>query len=112
VNVIYHITKRDDWQNAMPSGTYRGDTLDTEGFIHCSTADQVVRTANKYYRGESGLVLFHIDPERVNAEVKYEASPSDSNDKFPHIYGPLNMDAIVRIVDFPPGTDGTFQMPE
>ena len=65
LNLIYHITSRDAWQQAQAAGTYRGDTLATEGFIHTSTSAQVARTANRFYHGRAGLVLLAIDPARL-----------------------------------------------
>ncbi|HTL87815.1 MAG TPA: DUF952 domain-containing protein [Leptolyngbya sp.] len=104
--MILHITQRD---RVPESGTYRADSLGTEGFIHCSTADQLVRTANKFYRGQSSLVVLVIDPDRVEPEVKYEAV--EGVGIFPHIYGELNVDAIVQMIDFPPSADGSFALP-
>ena len=104
--MILHITERD---RVPASGFYRTESLDTEGFIHCSTADQIVRTANKFYRGKSSLVLLVIDPDRVQAEVKYEAV--EGVGIFPHIYGELNVDAIVQMIDFPSNPDGSFALP-
>ena len=107
--LIMHITRRDDWERAKSARLYRGDTLDSEGFIHCSTEDQVVAVANTAFRGQRDLVLLCIDPERVGADIRFEGSPDDES--FPHIYGPLNLDAIVNVLEFTPGKDGTFQLP-
>lgn len=104
--MILHIVERD---RIPKSGFYRTDSLGTEGFIHCSTADQVVWAANKFYRGKPSLALLVIDPDRVEAEVKYEAV--EGVGIFPHIYGELNVDAIVQIVDFPVNADGSFTLP-
>lgn len=104
--MILHITER---ERVPRSGDYRADSLDTEGFIHCSTSDQVVWVANKFYRGKSGLVLLVIEVDRVHAEVKYE--PVEGVGDFPHIYGALNADAIVNVIDFPPNSDGSFNLP-
>lgn len=104
--IIYHITRRVDWQRARTEGQYRGDALASEGFIHCSTREQVLRVANKFYVGRSGLALLTIDEGRLKAEVRYEAAPD--GEVFPHIYGPLNLDAVVRAQAFEPGEDGKF----
>lgn len=108
--MILHITERSHATAAQQSGTYRADSLDTEGFIHCSTPDQVVWVANQFYRGQSGLVLLVIDVDRVQADVKYELVEGVGN--FPHIYGELDADAIVDVIDFPPNSDGSFTLPD
>ena len=69
---IFHITKRDKWEKAKREGSYEAPSLASEGFIHCSTSDQVVRTANRLFRGQMGLVLLKIDTVQVGAEIKYE----------------------------------------
>lgn len=111
---IYHITQREAWEPARSVGEYRGDTLDTQGFIHCSTPGQVVGVANSYYPGRHGLVLLCIDPDKLRAELRYEApdGPAVAGESlFPHIYGPLNIDAVTAVLDFEPGPDGLFTMP-
>jgi uncharacterized protein (DUF952 family) len=108
--MILHITTRADWESAQAQGDYRLDTLATEGFIHCSTPDQVLGPANALFRGRSDLVLLVIDPTRLAAELVYEDC-YEAGQAFPHIYGPLNIDAVNRIVPFPPLADGTFALP-
>jgi uncharacterized protein (DUF952 family) len=104
--VIYHIAAESDWRDAQRAGEYRisthGRTLEEEGFIHCSRASQVGPTASRFFAGRSGLVLLTIDPERLRSELRYEAPP-ESDELFPHVYGPLNTDAVVRVAPFEPG---------
>ena len=84
-------------------------SLDSEGFIHCSTPDQVVEVANYPYRGQRGLVLLVIGPESVVPSIRYEEA---GNGKlYPHTYGPLNVNAVVGVKAFKPSADGTFQLP-
>jgi uncharacterized protein (DUF952 family) len=117
--MIYHITRRDDWPAAQREGVYRSDSLESQGFIHASTAGQVTQVANVIFKGQTDLVLLCIDESKVRSKVIYEPpiNPSTGQpepnvtDLFPHIYGPLNLDAVVRVVDFPPGSDGTFHLP-
>lgn len=101
--LIYHLTSAADWEEARRLGEYRlstlGMTLDQVGFIHCSQAGQVARVAERYYRGQTGLVLLTIDEDLVRPEVRYEAVP-DSGERFPHVYGPLNTDAVVAVEPF------------
>ncbi|HKO41990.1 MAG TPA: DUF952 domain-containing protein [Pyrinomonadaceae bacterium] len=104
---IFHITKRDEWDRAKQAGTYKAPSLASEGFIHCSTSDQVIRTANRLFQGQTGLVLLEIDTDRVGAEIKYE-NCEGGQENFPHIYGPLNPESVVRVMAFEPGEDGRF----
>jgi len=95
----------------MHTGTYRNTSLTEEGFIHCSTPQQILGTANDYYRGQSGLVLLCISSKKVKSPIVYE----DFYEKgmaFPHIYGPLNVDAITQMIDFPSNADGSFSLPD
>jgi uncharacterized protein (DUF952 family) len=111
---IYHITSRDEWQSAQTTGAYRAESLDTQGFIHASTRAQVVETADLFYRRQDGLVLLCIDESKLTAPVKREAptgSHREAAGPFPHIYGPLNLDAVVQVLDFPCRVDGTFELP-
>jgi uncharacterized protein (DUF952 family) len=109
---IYHIASRSDWEQAQRDGTYtmstRGRTVEQVGFIHCSDAGQVAGVANFVFAGASDLVLLVIDPERVHAKVQYDQVP-DEPAPYPHIYGPLNADAVVDVRLFEPGPDGVFR---
>jgi len=106
VTVIYHIAAAADWDQAQRDGQYtmstRGRTLAEEGFIHASTAEQVPLVAGAYYRGVPDLVLLVIDTERVGPELRYEQVPGQP-DPYPHIYGPLNLDAVLDVRPFHPG---------
>lgn len=86
----------------------------TEGFIHCSTADQVHLPANALARGRTDLVLLEIDPARLTSAVRCEpGDPADPNSmKFPHVYGPIEVDAVVAVHEFIPGPDGSFAVPD
>ncbi|MEG3896320.1 MULTISPECIES: DUF952 domain-containing protein [unclassified Microcoleus] len=108
MSVIFHIAKSQQWQEAKHLQSYRGDTLDSEGFIHCSTLPQVTRSANKFFVGQTGLLLLWIDSEKVESEIKYELAAGEN---YPHIYGPLNVDAVLKVVGFEPGADGKFELP-
>jgi glutathione S-transferase len=98
MGLIYHIAYPADWHRAQREGGYRvstrGRTLDEQGFIHASTASQVATVANAVYGEDDDLVVLVIDEERVGAAVVYEAVPG-SDELYPHIYGPLNVDAVV-----------------
>ncbi len=108
--MILHITTQRQWAAAQQQGIYRGDTLESEGFIHCSLLGQVTRTASRYFTGQEGLLLLCIDEARVRAEIRHE-DLYQAGETFPHIYGPLNLDAVTESLDFPPNADGTFTLP-
>ena len=112
-SLIYHIATRADWERALADGEYTRSSVDKtlteEGFIHASQSSQVARTANKFYRDVAGdLVLLVIDPGLLRAEVRYEDVPG-AELPFPHIYGPLNVDAVIAARPFAAGPDGLFE---
>lgn len=107
---IWHITTRRQWEQAQRDRAYRSDSLESEGFIHCSTPPQVLKVANRLFIGQQGLVLLGIDSEKVQAGIKYEQV--EGTERFPHIYGPLNTDAVVEVLDFEPDADGQFRLPK
>jgi uncharacterized protein (DUF952 family) len=107
---IYHITQLAEWEKTITLGQYSTPSLLTEGFIHASTLEQVISTANMLFHGQSGLVLLVIDTKRLKPELRYELAPG-TDQKFPHIYGALNLDAVEQVVAFPPGAQGAFNLP-
>ncbi len=109
--MIFHITSRRPLAAAQAAGVYRGDTLDTEGFLHASRREQVIRVANALFRGQGGQVLLCIESARVRPEIREEPGGPGSQERFPHVYGPLNVDAVVDVLPFEPGPDGTFALP-
>ncbi len=109
MNQIFHITQSTVWEEAKSTGIYCGDTLDSEGFIHCSTRSQIVEVANRLFKNQHNLKLLCIIPSKVKPEIRYEAV--EGEEIFPHIYGALNIDAVSKIVDFEPGEDGLFILP-
>lgn len=106
---IYHIATVEDWHAAQDAGTYKVASLATERFIHCSTETQLVDTANRVFRGRADLVVLQIDEGRVRADIRHEQAPGGEG-SFPHVYGPLNLDAITDAIPFPPRADGRFEM--
>lgn len=108
--MLLHIAERQVWEAAVEEGIYQPASLEDEGFIHCSLAEQVIAVANDFYRGRQGLVLLVIDPEKVPAEIRFEDC-YESGQEFPHIYGPLPVEAVDRVLDFAPGPDGLFFLP-
>ncbi|MFF7170373.1 DUF952 domain-containing protein [Streptomyces pseudovenezuelae] len=99
-NLIVHLTERSLWEEARARGTYeistRGRTLQEEGFIHCSTREQLPGTAARFFAGVPDLVLLVIDPARLDVPLKYEA-PEPGAEEFPHVYGPIPVAAVVDV---------------
>lgn len=93
-----------------PVGSYRSEMFATEGFIHCSTREQVIKVADDRFRRQTGLVLLCIDTDKVTAEIRYE-NLEGGPELFPHIYGEINTDAVVQVAELEPGVDGYFAMP-
>ena len=110
MNTILHITQRQEWEMAKNLGTYRSHTLASEGFIHCSTTAQAIGSANRFFKNQKDLVILVIDIDRVKPELRYEGA--DTTNLFPHIYGELNIDAVVEVIDLESGADGEFILPQ
>jgi uncharacterized protein (DUF952 family) len=116
--MIYHITSRQAWSDARERGEYRAESLETEGFIHCSTESQVVPVAQKYYKGHADLLLLVIEPALLSSELRWEPPSGGTppgvpeGDLFPHIYGPINLDAVVQVFDLVANADGQFSFPK
>jgi len=105
---ILHATFRICWSAAQKDGAYTADSLASEGFIHCSKADQILRVANLLFAGQHGLVILVVDPTRLTSELRWEPGVNLATELFPHLYGPVNLDAVVRVVGFEPDTEGKF----
>jgi len=111
MDLLLHIVDREIWEWARTAGEYSPASLRKEGFIHCSTKSNYIDTAHRYYKGQSNLLLLCIDAGLVTKEIKYEKAPH-SEERFPHIYGPLNLDAVIDVIEFPCDTDGNFSVPD
>ena len=109
---ILHVTPRTSWSAAQKAGAYTADTLAGDGFIHCSKANQILRVANLVFAGQHGLLLLVIDPARLTSELHWEPGVDLATELFPHVYGPINLDAVVDMLDFEPDTDGKFHLPK
>ena len=109
--IILHITKRDQWDQARVAGEYPSSSLHADGFIHCSGPDQVVGVADVRYRGEADLVLLCIDTNRVKAEIRYE-NLEGGDELFPHVYGPIELSAVAKVLAFGQSSEGKFTLPE
>lgn len=108
--LIYHITEQSTWNQANRDGIYVPTNFMREGFIHCSTREQVLNTANRFYANDTDLVLLQIDVERLKVNV-IEENLDGGAEGYPHIYGPLNLDAVVTAAAFVKGKDGKYLFP-
>jgi len=102
---ILHITTADGWAEAQEAGELVTPSLEEEGFIHCSTFEQVEATANRIFAGSGDLLLLELDVEKIGPKLKWERA-TDVGEEFPHIYGPLNLDAVIGTIELPEGPDG------
>ena len=110
MNAIYHVCRAEEWQAALAVGSYRGSSQDAaDGFIHFSGAEQLRVSVAKHRAGQDGLVLLGVDPERLGAALRWE--PSRGGALFPHLYGPLPVDAVLAVHNLPLCPDGTHQFP-
>jgi len=93
--MIYHVVSNEQWQAALAKGFYEAPSLQLEGFIHCSRQEQVQGVLERYYHGQQDLLLLHIEEDKLTAKLLDELAPS-VNEYFPHVYGVINLDAVVN----------------
>ena len=107
---IYKICPAALWRDAERAGIFRGSAIDvSDGFIHFSAATQVEETAARHFAGERDLLLLRVDPAKLGAALKWE--PSRGGALFPHLYGHLDLDAVIRVEPLPLGPDGRHRIP-
>ncbi|AEF36446.1 MULTISPECIES: DUF952 domain-containing protein [Mycolicibacter] len=109
-DILVHLCGTRDWAAAQAAGALRPESLDSAGFVHLSTPQQVHLPANRLYRGRTDLVLLQVDPAKVASPVRWEPGvPGDPEAMlFPHLYGPLPVDAVIGVTAYRPGPDGAF----
>lgn len=105
--LLNHLCQQNEFQNAQEQGIFINKSLIQEGFIHCSQPQQILQIANRFYHGIPGLVLLWIDPEKITSEIRWEASDGTL---FPHIYGPIDLDAVIAVTDMKPDDDGSYRL--
>jgi uncharacterized protein (DUF952 family) len=106
-NRVYHITTKQEADNAASAGSYAPAAFAREGFIHCSYEHQVAAVANRIFKGQQNLVVLEIDPEKTSHRIVDENLEGGA-ELFPHIYGRLPMSAVTRTHDFPCDASGQF----
>lgn len=108
---IYKVCSASAWREAERQGVFRGSADDRrDGFIHLSTASQVAGTVAKHFAGQTGLFLIAIDADALGDGLKWE--PSRGGDLFPHLYGDLDIGAVIKILDLRARSDGSHDVPE
>jgi uncharacterized protein (DUF952 family) len=112
--VIFHIAEASDWAAAQAAGSYRistrGRTLAEEGFIHAARREQVLDVAERWYAGAGPLLVLSIDPDRLSSPVREdEVAPGVV---YPHVYGPIDLAAVVGVAPLERGPDGAFVLPD
>ena len=95
--IIYHVTSEKEWKEAQSKGNYEAPSLATEGFIHCSEEGQVKGVLERYFKGREDLVKLVIDTNKLKHRLQYDTAPS-MGEAFPHVYGPINLDAVIEVV--------------
>lgn len=95
--IIYHVTTEGDWSAAKEKGFYEHPSLSAEGFIHCSQHHQVTGVLERYFAGQTNLLKLVIDTDKLTNKFVFDWSPS-TQDTFPHVYGPINIDAVVDVI--------------
>jgi uncharacterized protein (DUF952 family) len=107
---LVHICTRAEWEAARAAGERRAPSLETVGFIHLSTPQQVHVPANLLFTGQPDLVLLWLDPGTLQAPLRWEPGvPDDPGSMpFPHLYGPVPITAVTHVTDYRPGPDGDF----
>jgi uncharacterized protein (DUF952 family) len=117
--MIFHITTHTAWTEAQSHGEYTAPSLSIEGFVHCSTLSQVLPVAENFYKGQKGLIVLVIDPALLSSTLTWEL-PFEriipvgiaEGEKFPHIYGPINLSAVVKVVELEVDSKGAFTLPD
>lgn len=116
---IYHITTQDEWTSAQSTGAYRAPSLQSEGFIHCSTVEQIVTVANAFYREIPALILLCVETEKLDCDVKWEAPVhpdgrpvEDTTERFPHVYGMIPCVAVEEVLPMPKNQEGLYTLPD
>lgn len=112
---IVVITRREQWEKAKRAKFYLHSTIDKRlqevGFIHCTFPGQTMEIVSRRNDKDEELVLLLIDPDKVKPEVKYEPALSGRPGTFPHIYGPLNTDAVYKVVEVRKNAQGYYTEP-
>ena len=94
-DAILHITTHEAWAAAQQAGVVRPPSLDTEGFVHCSTPAQLDTTLDRHFRGAGPLLVLVLDPDAIAPDLRWEES--HPGEAFPHVYAPIPVEAVVAV---------------
>jgi uncharacterized protein (DUF952 family) len=109
--LIYHICLAEEWNSAKLSGRYSGSSQDKmDGFIHFSSGQQVIESAEKHRFGQDNLILLEVNSQKLGINLKWELSRN--SEKFPHLYGDLPVIAVIRSFDLKLNASGTHMFPK
>jgi uncharacterized protein (DUF952 family) len=109
--LIYHLTTRAEWDGARAAGFYSTASIEADGFIHCSTAEQLLPVANAFYLDLDEPIVLRIETDLLAAPLRWEAPEPDAHfegGSFPHVYGSINLDAVIGVTGLERGPDGRF----
>jgi uncharacterized protein (DUF952 family) len=94
--MIYHTVSPEDWAKFADLTHYKAESLESEGFIHCSTDAQLLGVVERFYGNVANLLALHIDESLLDCELKYETALG-TDQQYPHIFGPIVKTAIVQV---------------
>ncbi|MDX2116105.1 MAG: DUF952 domain-containing protein [Planctomycetota bacterium] len=92
--IVFHITTPEAWEAACAAGGVAPPSLEAEGFVHCSTIEQIPGTLARHFAGRTGLIALMIDTRLLSAPLRWEPV---RDERFPHVHGPINIDAVVGV---------------
>jgi len=107
--VIYHITTKAEWTLAKAAGIYEPESLLADGYVHCVNSQLFEQVANFYYKNRADLIVLEIDEDKLKVEVRWEETGGPQ--AFPHIYGPIEVAAVVQTAALSANADGLFEFP-
>ena len=107
---IFHIADKNEWKESKEKGEYIHASLSLEGFIHCSKKTQLIQVSNTFFKGNKNLLLLKIEAKKIESRLEYDFV-EEMKEYFPHIYGPLNLNAVVQEITFSPLENGEFALP-
>jgi uncharacterized protein (DUF952 family) len=107
--MIYHIAEKDEWSACQNKAEYIPKRYNKDGFVHCSDDCQIEQIANSMFKTRAEIMLLKIDPTKLIAQTIYE-SPQGSDEKFPHVYGTIDKQAIVKVSELKCNENGKFKI--
>lgn len=107
--ILYHIAEKACWLSQAHKGIYKPEQFGIDGFIHCSTETQILEVANRFYKGKENLILLKIDANLITAPIIFE-NLEGSKEQFPHIYGQLNTNCVVGLIELMTDDAGVFSL--